>query len=343
MDGNSRQAGASVPQWPHWRLAAGDRAISLAGTLCARLPDLLVASLHGADARAFLQAQCTADILALQPGSWQLAGLCSARGRLLAVFDVWREGDSLRLLLPADNAEATLAHLRRFVMRSKVRIDAEGDGWGVLGFLGEGATDALALAGWLPPAAPGTCVDLGEGARLARVPAGATSRNRFLLVAPRERIDSLRALVPGAREAGGPVWHWSGIEAAIPSIHEGTRELFVPQSVHLEVLGGVNFRKGCYPGQEVVARSQYLGRLRRRMALAHAIAEPAGADVFHDSAAREPVGRIVGSADAPSGGVDLLLECPSALMAAGALHAGARDAPALELRPLPYELFDPTA
>ena len=128
----------------------------------------------------------------------------------------------------------------------------------------------------------------------------------------------------------------------MPAVFAETQELFVPQAVNLEVLGGVDFRKGCYPGQEVVARSQYLGKLRRRMFLAHGSAIGAEADIFQDGAT-EPVGRIVLAAGAPAGGWDLLFECPTDRAAGASLRAGGADAAPLQLRDLPYQLFDPTA
>jgi hypothetical protein len=128
----------------------------------------------------------------------------------------------------------------------------------------------------------------------------------------------------------------------VPTVFAATQEKFVPQMINYEVIGGVSFTKGCYPGQEVVARSQYRGKLKRRMHLAHCTeAAVPGADVFADGEA-EPAGTVVMAAGAPGGGCDLLFECPlekaeAPLRLAG--EGGAR----LELRPLPYELVDVTA
>jgi folate-binding protein YgfZ len=142
------------------------------------------------------------------------------------------------------------------------------------------------------------------------------------------------------------VWWWSEIMAALPTVFAATQEKFVPQMINFEVLGGVNFRKGCYPGQEVVARSQYLGKLKRRMQRAHvaasAAAVAAAADVFHADA-EQPVGTVVLAAPAPRGGTDLLFEAPIDRLQSGTLHLEGRAGPALALRGLPYDLFDPTA
>jgi folate-binding protein YgfZ len=128
----------------------------------------------------------------------------------------------------------------------------------------------------------------------------------------------------------------------VPTVLGATQEKFVPQMINFEVLGGVSFSKGCYPGQEVVARSQFRGKLRRRMQLAHsAVAAADGADVYTAGEA-EPVGTVVMCAAAPGGGFDLLLECPLD-RAESPLRLRAADGPPLELRPLPYEIVDVTA
>ena len=139
----------------------------------------------------------------------------------------------------------------------------------------------------------------------------------------------------------GAFW-WSEIDAGVPTVFPATQEKFVPQMINLEVVGGVSFSKGCYPGQEVVARSQYRGKLKRRMQLAHCAASaPAGADVFA-AGDTEPAGTVVMAASAPDGGFDLLIECP--LEKTGApLRLGSAEGPALALRTLPYELVDVTA
>ena len=131
----------------------------------------------------------------------------------------------------------------------------------------------------------------------------------------------------------------------MPTVFAATQERFVPQMINFEVLGGVDFKKGCYPGQEIVARSQYLGKLKRRMHVAHAELEDPpspGSDVF-ESTQEQAIGTVVMAARAPGGGVELLFEAPVDRVESGALHIGAADGPALRIEPLPYELFDPTA
>jgi tRNA-modifying protein YgfZ len=138
---------------------------------------------------------------------------------------------------------------------------------------------------------------------------------------------------------------WSEIDAAVPTVFAATQEKFVPQMINFEVLGGVDFKKGCYPGQEIVARSQYLGKLKRRMRPAHVDADDppsAGSDIVHSSDG-QAVGTVVMSARAPGGGCDLLFEAPIDRVEAGTLQLGDSSGAMLQVRPLPYALFDPTA
>jgi hypothetical protein len=165
---------------------------------------------------------------------------------------------------------------------------------------------------------------------------------RFLVLAPAVEAEPVAAGLADLRTVGSGAFWWSEIDAGVPTVFAATRERFVPQMINFEVIGGVSFSKGCYPGQEVVARSQYRGKLKRRMQLAHGgVAVPAGADVFAEGDA-EAAGTVVMAATAPGGGIDVLFECPQEKTAVP-LHLGAADGPRLELRTLPYELVDVTA
>ncbi|MCU0951147.1 MAG: folate-binding protein, partial [Burkholderiaceae bacterium] len=166
---------------------------------------------------------------------------------------------------------------------------------------------------------------------------------RFVLRAPADQADRLISALAAARRVSSGVYWWSQIDAARPTVVAATQEAFVPQMINLEVLGGVNFKKGCYPGQEIVARSQYLGKLRRRMSLGHIDGMPQAAAPGGDvqvEGQTEPGGKIVLAAAAPGGGMDLLIECPMDRIAEQTLLVGGER---LTLRPLPYELIDVTA
>jgi len=324
-----------------WQASADETAAWAQAPVLAELTDQGVLAVEGADAVPFLQGQTTIDVTAIGPEGWQLGGYCTPKGRLLAIFQAWRQGTDIRLLLPAAIAPALQRRLAMFVLRAKAKIRDASSDWRALAVLGTGAAAVLEAIGIAPPAA-GASTMLDGDERIVHLPGGVQCPERYLLLVRAERASHWRELLRDLPRVGPALWWWSQIDAAIPSVLPDTQELFVPQAVNLEVLGGVNFRKGCYPGQEIVARSQYLGKLRRRMFLAHAAALGAGPDVYQDGSA-DPIGRIVLAAAAPRGGWDLLVECPTERAAQGHLHAGSADAPELQLRELPYALFDPTA
>lgn len=335
-------APADAPAGPRWQAPAADLALVQSGPVWAELAELSVVDVDGPDAVSFLQGQATADITGLGDRDFALGGYCSPKGRLLAIFQAWRTPTGVRLLLPREIAEATRKRLAMFVLRAKVRLSDVTPSWSVLGVCGPGSAQVLAQSGIAVPDAVGHCTEPAAGERVARLGAGASCPERLLLVVDAEAGAQWRRRLAAATPVDPGVWWWSQIDAAVPAVFAATRECFVPQAVNLELLGGVNFRKGCYPGQEVVARSQYLGKLRRRMGIGHAAAIGPDGDIYHSDDAA-PVGRIVMAACAPGGGWDLLLECPTERTERGSLHAGAPDAPALALRPLPYPIYDPTA
>ncbi|HRK55901.1 MAG TPA: folate-binding protein, partial [Burkholderiaceae bacterium] len=207
-----------------------------------------------------------------------------------------------------------------------------------IGLLGPGSAQALANA-QLPIPEAGDSV-LRDGVLIARQPDGTRAKERFLLIGPAQRAgcEQLKA-----QPVDSGVWWWSQIDAGLPNVWAATQEKFVPQMINLEVLGGVDFRKGCYPGQEVIARSQYRGKLRRRMHLAHTEVDThAGADVLAQGQ-DQPVGTVVMAALAPQGGMDFLFECHADAVDAPLYVQGATPDHSALLRALPYPITDVTA
>jgi folate-binding protein YgfZ len=322
-----------------WRVAGGARP---ARPVVAALNSLGVIAIEGADAIGFLHGQLTNDVSHLDPQRVQLNGYCSAKGRLYAVFDNWRDADAVYLQLPREILPGVIRRLSMFVLRAKAKLrDASGE-WRARAILGPGSAEELKA---IAPAVPavGATVCLPDGARLHRLQPALQVEERFLLLQPMPSSDAIKAGLPAATVPEGVFW-WTQIDAGIPNVFAATQEKFVPQMINFEVLGGVNFRKGCYPGQEVVARSQYIGKLKRRMQRAHAAQGdvPLAADVYR-SAEEQPLGTVVLAAPSPRGGTDLLFEAPIDRLASATLHVGAPAGEPLELRGLPYELFDPTA
>jgi len=304
------------------------------------LPDLGLICARGEDAASFLQGQLTQDTLHLPAGRWRLAGYCSPKGRLLASFWIWRDegaDPALWLACSADLLPATLKRLQMFVLRAKCRLADAGATHRVLGLAGAAAGAALGEAGAAPE---GTALPWAEGTllRLTDAPVAGAPVPRWLWAGPAEAADALAGRL-GALPAL-PHAEWLGLEAASGAarIVEATREQFVPQMVNLELVGGVNFQKGCYPGQEVVARSQYRGTLKRRAQVLHAeVALAPGQELFHSADPGQPAG-LVALAGTLAGRPVALAELKLAALDSGTLHLAAADGPVLTLGALPYAI-----
>jgi folate-binding protein YgfZ len=324
-----------------WRAAAAEFGRALASPVWVDLRELGVIEVSGGDAASFLHSQLTADVTHAAQGQVSPAGFCTAKGRLLATFDFWREGENVELQLPREILAPVLKRLAMFVLRAKAKLADVSDDWTTVALLGPGAGEIIrSLTGTVAPDCGSAQAD---GLFVTRVAGSPRVAERFVLRARGAAGGLLRERLGSIAQVGPGVWWWSQIDAGIPTVFAATQEKFVPQMINFEVLGGVNFRKGCYPGQEVVARSQYLGKLRRRMAIAHTEGEiAAGADILAEG---EPqaVGTVVMAAAAPEGGFDLLFECPVQHVETGRLRAGDAEGPSIELRALPYALVDVTA
>jgi len=306
-----------------------------------QLDELGVLAVLGADAVGFLNSQLTVDVNAIDPVRWQLGAYCSVKGRVAALFEAWREEDGLRLLLPRELIEPLRLRLARFVLRAKVELRDVSAHWTVFGLTGPGMQELLQRAGLECPGAEWTHAAQDNGARLARVPPSPRTGARLMLLAPADTVGQWRSRLATAAAVGAGVWWWSKIDAGLPDVVAATQERFLPQMLNLDVLGGVHFRKGCYPGQEVVARSQYLGKLRRRMMRGHVPQASPGQDVSDGDGSA--VGTVVIAATAPEGGVDVLFECPSELADGAPLQVGTAPAGRIRLGELPYPMINPTA
>jgi tRNA-modifying protein YgfZ len=322
------------------RPAAGEFDAVLKGGAYAILPQFGVIDANGDDAASFLHSQLTNDIQHLDVTGARLAGYCSAKGRLMASFLTWKTEETIRLLLSKDVQASVQKRLSMFVLRAKAKLADDSDKLLVVGLAGD-VRGALAAQFDALPDGVHVKVDDPSGT-LIRLP-DAAGRLRYLWVGPKEAVEArLARLDASVKRVSPAVWDWLDIRAGEPRITHAVSEQFVPQMVNYDVLGGVNFKKGCYPGQEIVARSQYRGTIKRRTSLASVAAGAdvarAGAELFHSDDPGQPCGMVVNAAPAPDGGFDLLAEIKLAALDSGSVHLGAADGPALRFLPLPYAL-----
>jgi len=286
-------------------------------------------AVRGPDARAFLHAQLTNDVEHLPFDRARRAGWCSAKGRLLASFVVVPCAEGYLLQVARDLASAVAKRLAMFVLRSKLTVADVSDEYRQLGLWGAGTEARLADCG-LP--VPAEDLALGRAGEVAAVRVG---DERLLLLGPTAQVAELerRLDLPAGKESA---WTLAEIRAGRPLIVQATQDLFVPQMVNLEAIGGIDFKKGCYPGQEIVARTQYRGQLKRRMVRARA---PAGVqlapaqDLFIDDIPGQASGTVVSAAPA-DGGSELLAVVSVA--AEGRVLRIAPNGAALEVLDLPY-------
>jgi hypothetical protein len=311
----------------------------------APLTHLGLMAFSGDDAAHFLHSQLTNDVEHLGQNEARLAAYCNPKGRMLASFLAWRKDDAVVLELPRVIQPAVQKRLQMFILRSKVKPADRSDELVVLGLGGTKA--GVALTPWfaaLPPA-PYAKLD-GEAGTLIRV-ADAFGAPRYQwITTPEQALQAWPQLAQVLRPAAPALWRLADILAGIPQIIAATQESFVPQMINFEVIGGVNFKKGCYPGQEIVARSQYLGKLKRRMCLvtldAASVSEPveAGMEVFSPADPEQPCGMVVNAERSSPASFALLVEVKTATLGEGSIHLGSATGPALNIQPLPYALPD---
>lgn len=309
-----------------------------AGPAVAPLADLGVLVVTGTEALKFLHSQLTNDVEHLAAGDARWAGYCSAKGRLQSTFRYWRAADDVMLVLARPLAATLARRLSMFVLRAKARVTDASDAYAAFGLLGERAAAAAASAFDLAvPTADGSVVGMQATlVGLPPVPGAEPVPRRLLLVRSDAAASAWARLTAGAAALDAAAWRRTEVLAGVPRIVPATYERFVPQMLNFESVDGVNFRKGCYPGQEVVARSQYLGKLKRRMFIAHGegpVPEP-GSDVA-PAAGGDPSGQVVLAAPDGAGGFDLLFESQTAAVEAGPVAAGGT---VLTLGTLPYAL-----
>ena len=293
----------------------------------AAVPHLGIIRAAGSDAANFLHNQLTNDVLLMKEGQCRLAAFCNAKGRMQVSFVVYkRSAEEVLLICRKDLIAQTVKRLSMFVLRAKVKLSDATQEFLLLGLAGDAATAALNGA----KAEPWQRHAVGSADVLTLYPA--LGQARALWVAPTD------VPAPTGPTLSADLWQVGEVLSGIAWVELATFEAFVPQMLNYESVDGVNFKKGCYPGQEVVARSQFRGTLKRRAFIAQCSAPlAAGQEVFSSLDATQPCGLV---AQAASDGANhvAVLELQLSATQNSSLHFGAPDGPTLNLLPLPYAL-----
>jgi len=320
---------------------------SVSGTVITDLSHLGIIQAHGPDAANFLQGQLTNDIRLVDDEHCQISGYCNPQGRLLAIFLIFQFQDSYYLLLPASLLPETLERLTKYTLMSKVTLADVSDDWVKMGIHGKRSGQQLQSILDTPLPTPATSTYSVDKLKLIYVP-GLTPR--YIIFGTPDDIKPVwNKLRAHSAAVGANNWGWHDIQAGIPVVYPETIGSFIPQMVNLDVLDAINFKKGCYTGQEIIARLHYRGKLKRRMYLAHLTqngidTSPQPGDVLyheqHSNDEGKAIGHIVRCQQAPDGGTSLLAVIVSELaeegLKNGQIHWHSPTGPALEFRQLPY-------
>lgn len=290
-----------TPVVSHFGNPQRERQLILNGTAFCDLSNYSLIRVSGDDAESFLQGQLSNDISKTDANSSQLSAYCSPKGRVLALLRIVNHGDGYTLILPEELEEKILARLKMYVMMSKVDIDIDPDQQ-MIGLSGPNADEELQAISGIPPQSVND-VQTKEGITYIRIE-GETPRS--LIVAVSKKLQPLwNDLNVNSTPVGTDLWSYLDVLAGTPQIGLETYESQVPQMINLDLIGAIDFKKGCYPGQEIVARMHYLGKLKKRLYFldinsSDTLAPGTG---LYSPAGRsdEPIGMIINSSHKPDG------------------------------------------
>lgn len=290
----------------------------------------------GEDAQSFLQGQVSCDVAALTLDKSAYGSYCTPKGRVLATFLLWRSAQGFFMQLPRALRESIQKRISMFILRAKVKPMDASDTFARFGVAGDEAASLIKEAFGDAPRAAHEVKHLHE-ATLISLPG-----ERFEVVVPSEKTSAVReSLTRDAQEADHSAWDRLEIRAGIPWITPATQEEFVPQSLNLDLIGGVSFAKGCYPGQEIVARVHYRGQGKQRMYrvnIATEVAPQPGDKLYSADMGEQSTGMLVNAAPAEDGGYDALAVIQTSSVGTGDVHWKTPQGPALRFLSLPYEV-----
>lgn len=318
----------------HYGNASAELKNTYSNTIIADLSHFGLIHFSGEDASAFLQGQLSCDVRKIGRFTAQYGCYCTPKGRMLASFLIWQDSSGYLMQIPIPLLITLEKRLSMYVLRSKVRLDNDSDKFVCIGVAGNRASEVVEkILGATPDPFLGV-INSAYGSILC------LAQNRFEIVTTPEYAPKLwEHLRKHAIPVGRLCWDWLEIKAGIPVITPATQEQFVPQMTNLEAIGGISFQKGCYPGQEIVSRTQYLGKIKRRMYLANICSkEPIAAGDELYSNKKQVCGMVVNAAPSPEGGYDVLAVIQTDSAKNENIYWKTLKGPTLKIMPLPYLL-----
>lgn len=294
----------------------------------APLPAFGLIRVEGPDAQTFLHGQLTNDLLHLAPNGAQWTGYCTAKGRMLAGFLAWRDGpEAFYLATDRTILPALVKRLTMYVLRAKVKLEDASTQFMAFGVQGHAEQAALTAKN-------------EDGVWRVALPSLEGAARRLDWVPTKD--SETYAATTGMPRATAEIWMRSMVHAGEAWITQATQEQFVPQMVNFDAVGGISFKKGCYPGQEIVARAHYRGAVKRRMYRATVAAPAQAGDIlFADDLNGQESGLVALAAPGAAGGCDILAVLQMQSHDNSTIHLGSPDGPVLAFAPLPYSLPEP--
>lgn len=290
----------------------------------------------GEDSLTFLQSQLSCDVSNINLDRARYGSCCTPKGRMLASFLIWQNSDGYFMQIPTTLCATIEKHLSKFVLRSKVKLADKSNALIRIGIAGNLASKAIEQVFGLAPSPRLGAIHSKHESIIC------LSQNRFEIITMPDHAPKLwRHLSKYTLPVGKSCWEWLEIKAGIPIITPTTQEQFVPQMTNLEAIGGISYQKGCYPGQEIISRTHYLGKLKRRMYLANILTTEsivAGDELYSEDLEEQSCGMIVNAAPSPNKGYDVLAVIQIDSVKMGRIFWKTLNGPILEIMPLPYSL-----
>ncbi|MDH3327343.1 MAG: folate-binding protein [Gammaproteobacteria bacterium] len=313
--------------------------LPLADTVICDTSHLCVIKISGDDAQAFLQGQFSNDVALLEERDTQLNSYNSPKGRMYTAFSLCKFDSSYYMLLPKEITDAVFKRLKMFVMRSNVSLENISEHWQTLGVAGNDLVNTLENQNITLPENKNQAIKYGDSFLINLSSKTVNEIPRALFIGPENKIvDIKNNLIENIPFTSSEHWKRLDIQAGIPNIYLNTMESFVAQMINFQLIGGVSFTKGCYPGQEVVARMHYLGKLKKRMYRVSLDTKSLPNDKIFDASGdnQQSVGQIVDAQENESGRWDALAVLQIAAAEANALKIGAIDGESITVETLPY-------